>query len=142
MPAMKFGIAVWTVVGFAAVSCGSPTRNFKGAGAGGTAGGHSADDAGAAGDAGASNEDAGSGGMAGQAGAESDAGAAGMAGAPVEPDPCDACSGDTPECKDLGASVKCVACLVDTDCSNGGTCSSANACVCTARFNGKHCEFQ
>jgi len=52
-----------------------------------------------------------------------------------------ACSGDTPKCKDSGGGSQCVACLTNTDCNNGGTCS-AGACVCSARFNGKHCEFQ
>ena len=50
------------------------------------------------------------------------------------------CSGDTPKCQSSNA--QCVTCLVDTDCQNGGTCSASNACVCSARFNGKHCEFQ
>ena len=52
------------------------------------------------------------------------------------------CSGDTPVCKGSGASSQCVACLGNDDCSNAGTCNSSNACVCSARFNGTHCEFQ
>ena len=53
-----------------------------------------------------------------------------------------ACTGDANKCKAVTAGSQCVACLANADCSNGGTCSSANACVCSARFNGKHCEFQ
>lgn len=53
-----------------------------------------------------------------------------------------ACAGATAKCKDLGASSKCVACLANSDCSNGGTCNASGACVCSARFNGARCEFQ
>ncbi|HYQ02519.1 MAG TPA: hypothetical protein VER96_27795 [Polyangiaceae bacterium] len=52
------------------------------------------------------------------------------------------CTGDTPKCKDPGNGSQCVACLGNADCSNGGTCNASNACVCSNRFNGKHCEFQ
>ena len=52
------------------------------------------------------------------------------------------CAGDTPKCKTADTGSQCVACLSNADCSNGGTCNSSNACVCSNRFNGKRCEFQ
>ncbi|HKO49400.1 MAG TPA: hypothetical protein VJV79_16830 [Polyangiaceae bacterium] len=52
------------------------------------------------------------------------------------------CVGDTPKCKESGSGSQCVTCLADADCSNDGICNSVNACVCSARFNGKRCEFQ
>jgi hypothetical protein len=53
-----------------------------------------------------------------------------------------ACSGATPSCKDPGTGAQCVACGTSSQCSNGGSCNSAGACVCSARYNGNHCEFQ
>lgn len=29
-----------------------------------------------------------------------------------------------------------------SDCRNGGTCNGSNACLCSTRFNGTHCEYQ
>jgi uncharacterized membrane protein len=171
---MKLGFIAGVLVGFVAVSCGTPTRNF-GSNSGGNAGAGGRDQANNAGSAHSSGHtgvggdtapadnggsagtlsgagstgvlgEAGSSAALGEAGTDSSAGAAGEAGAGggAPSDPCLAlsCSGATPKCKVSGTSAQCVACVVSADCSNGTTCSPANTCTCTARFNGKNCEYQ
>jgi len=180
---MRSGLTLFTVLGFAAASCGNSDRHFgSNAGTGGQGdvqGGAS----GSAGRAAVAGNDGRSPADAGAAGTQVEPDNAGAAGTTDEPDPCrdvkcdsapDAatckdtntlstydstsgtcnaggckytpvaapCPSDTPKCKATSTSAKCVACLTNTDCSNGGSCSSANVCVCSNRFNGPHCEFQ
>lgn len=180
---MRSGLTLFTLLGFAAASCGNSNRHF---GVNGGAGGQGDAQGGSSGSAGRPTGAAGNGplpGDAGAAGTQVEPDNAGAAGTTDEPDACrrvkcdsapdsatckddstlstfDAasgtchdggckynpisvsCTGDMPKCKATSASAKCVACLTNADCSNGGTCSGANACVCSNRFNGAHCEFQ